>query len=208
MDPNRIAYMQRMDNTVDGFAYNTAVIPNLYGYQSLGVAALDAVRNANNYRPKIYAIPDQTEFGAGLPPFTDFITQVRMIPGTLVIGMSLTILVLSGVNTATYWPTMNNFYVSVNDENTGLPFFSDWLTEALFNVPVLYNDTVATNRQDYVPKTAWLPLTRPRPVLAPGIITVTMCYKGTPGVSPNIAPQVLLQCAEPCTVWRGQGECQ
>jgi hypothetical protein len=204
-----VAYKQRFSNTVEGLALNPAVIPNPYGYQSLCFEALDAVRTANNYRPKIYAVPDQTAFGStGLAPFNDFITQVRMLPGTLIIGMSLTVLNYYGSPTAIAFNPASNFYVAVNDDTTGIPLFSDWLGELLFNVPTLYNDATHAARPDHVNKTAWLPLTKPRPILTPGIVTVTMCYKGTPGVSQNIAPQLLLQCAEPCDVIRGVRECQ
>lgn len=205
-NPVEVAYLQRFNNSVDGWALNSALYPSPYVYQWLCVEAMDAVRNANNYRPKIYGIPDITTFYSqqpqGMTPFTDYITQVRMLPGTIILGMSMG---LSGSGT---WLLQNNFYVDVTDDATGIPFFSDWLSEQTFNVPAVWNSVAVANVQDYVAKTAWLPLTRPRPVLSPGICSVTMSFKGTPSSTNPIFPQLTILCAEPCNMFRAQGECE
>lgn len=225
-NPTEIAYKQRVNNVVDGWALNSALYPNPYYYQWLCVGAMDAVRAANNYRPKIYAIPDQTAIPAranpitsndeapGMQPFSDYITQVRMLPGTIVLGMSLTVLVYvggaPGVYQAITFQQPNNFYVNCTDDATGIPFFSNWMTELMFNVPCLWQGDgllpPLINQVDYVAKTSWLPLTRPRPVLNPGVVTVTMCHKSNVG-NYNINPQLLLMCAEPCNAIRAQEEC-
>ena len=219
MDTTEVAYKRRESNLVDGIALNSAVTPNLYGYQSLCYSAMDAVRLSNNMRPKIYAVPDMFSYGVnsggvgtplGMQPFTDYVTQIRVLPGTLVLGMTLAVLgniqaATPGGSSGTFL-LANNFYVSVVDDGTGVPFFSDWLNQLLFNVPTNLNDATNTARPTYVAKTQWLPLTRPRVILDPGSITVTFCYKGTDPTI-NIAPQVILNCAEPCNVMRQSQEC-
>lgn len=218
--PEQIAYMQRASNFVDGLALNSAITPSPYCYQSMCFEGLNTIRLANNYRPKIYCVPDQSTFGYPLPlggapppgsngmfPFTDFMTQVRMLPGTVVLGMTL-----ANVGGDGGYPfgfnLADNFYISVEDDATGVPFFSDWIAELMFNVPVLWNSVARANVFDYVAKTCWLPLTRPRVIEAPGTITVKGCYKATPGSSINISPQLILHCAEPCSVIRGISECE
>jgi hypothetical protein len=217
MDIREVRYKQREANLVDGVALNTAVVPNQYGYQSLCYSAMDAIRLSNNYRPKIFAAPDLNVYGLnsvgstpiGLTPFSDYVTQIRVLPGTIVLGMSIAVLDFIQPGTAGGeagdFNIANNFYVSLTDEGTGVPFFSDWLSQLLFNVPTLLNDTNNTSRPVYVPKTQWLPLTRPRVILAPGILTATFCYKGA---VVNLAPQIVLNCAEPCNVIRNNQECQ
>jgi hypothetical protein len=87
-------------------------------------------------------------------------------------------------------------YFNVTDDATGIPLFSSWLADIAFNVPILWQGSSA-NIPVYVAKSAWLPMTKPRTILAPGVITVEMCYKaGIP--DRNVSPQILLQCAEPC----------
>jgi hypothetical protein len=205
--PQEVAYKQRLNNFVDGFAVNTALIPNRYGYQSLCLDGLGPLRLANNYRPKIYAVPDQSELGTGLIPFTDYMTQVRALPGTLVVGMSLVVLNWNN-QTDVAFNLEDNFYISVEDDATGVPFFSDWLCESMFNMPVLYTDATNTGVTTYVAKTAWLPLTKPRPIEDSGIMTIKMCYKATPASSGNISPQLLIICAEPCTILTQTLECE
>ena len=217
-----VQYKQRVNNFVDGVALNSAVYPLPYVYQWLCYDAAEAARVANNYKPKIYAIPDQAVFpirvnppvtnadNPGMLPFSDYVTQVRMLPGTLVVGMSLTLIFFTapGSYSANAFRKPGNFYVTALDDATGIPFFTDWPCELNFNVPVLWQGDgllpPIQNKQCYVAKTAWLPLTKPRAVLAPGIISVAMSYKGTPG-DINISPQLILQCAEPCNVMRPGG---
>jgi hypothetical protein len=175
------------------------MIPSPYNYVSLCFGAMSALRLSNNYRPKLYAVPDQTELGAGLTPFSDYMTQVRIIPGSIVIGMSLVVLNWFTPPTDAAFVWQNNFYVGCEDDATGIPFFSDWLTEAMFGSPVLFNSLTTPGVSQYVAKTAWLPLTRPRPIEAPGTVTVKMSYKGQPVTpSQNISPQLILICAQPC----------
>lgn len=214
---DQITYLQRPGNFVDGFALNSGVTPSPYCFQSMCFEGLSTIRIANNYRPKIYAIPDQSTFGGypiptggnpppgspGMFPFTDFMTQVRMLPGTVILGMAL--VNVGGLNG---FFLADNFYINVEDDATGIPFFSDWIAELMFNGPVLWNSVGNANVYDYVAKTCWLPLTRPRVIEAPGTITITGCYKATPGSSVNLAPQLILQCAEPCSVLRGVSECE
>lgn len=199
IDPQEIQYRQRPDNFVDGWAYNTAMLPNRYSYQNLCFGAMSAIRAANNFRPRLYAMPDQSAFGTtGITPFTDYTTQVRMLPGTQVLGITIGFITFSSSPVITPFNMENAYYVNVMDDSTGIPFFSDWLSEVMFNIPVLYTDATVTNRSVYVPKTAWLPLTRPRPILAPGIVTMTFSYKGNAAGAIRISPQVVLICAEPC----------
>lgn len=201
IDPTRVQYLQRPGNFVDGLAVNTAVIPSPRNYASLCFNAMSSVRLANNYRPKLYAIPDQSELGAGMTPFSDYMTQARIIPGSIIIGMSLVVLNWFTPPTDAAFAWQNNFYVGVEDDATGIPFFNDWLSEAVFDVPVLYNAPAALGVNYYVAQTAWLPLTRPRPVESPGTVTVKMCYKGQPSLpSPNMSPQLILICAQPCGI--------
>jgi hypothetical protein len=223
MDPREVAYKQRESNMVDGVSLNAAVVPNQYGYQSLCYSAMDAVRLANNYRPKIYAAPDLNVYGLcdsgvdtplGIPQFSDYVTQIRMLPGTLVLGMTLAVIDFIG-NTpgsqgggfSNTFNLANNLYVSVVEDGTGIPFFSNWLSQLLFNVQTHLNDATNTNRNVYSLITHWLPFTRPRVVLDPGSVTVSFCYKGNSSTV-NMAPQVILQCAEPCNVFRNSQECQ
>ena len=203
----QVAYQQRYNNFVDGFAINTAVIPNRYSYQDLALNAMGALRLANNYRPRIYAVPDQSAFGlTGMVPFSDFMTQIRALPGTIITGMTLCVLNF-GTDDDVALALTDNLYISVEDEATGIPFFSDWAAELMFNSPTLYTDTAIGPVSTYVSKTAWLPLTRPRPLVDSGVVTVKMSYKATPGTSGNIAPQLLLICAEPCAQIRQTLEC-
>lgn len=201
-NPSIVEYLQRTTNKVDGWALNHAVIPNAYSYQALSVGSM-SLRYANNFKPKVYAVPDVSQFGAaGIPPFSNGVYQVRITPGSFILGCSLTITNYFGTPEAKNFSWQNNFYVAVMDDSTGIPLFSDWLTEALFNVPVLWNDPsgAPSARQTYVPKTAWFPLTKPRPVVDPGTVTVEFSYKGTvTPASQNIAPQVVIMCAEPCS---------
>lgn len=214
-----IAYKQRLNNQVDGWALDSGLYNNPYVYQWLCVEAQDAIRNANNYRPKIYAIPDAGAFpispasggtNPGEPAFSDYATQVRMLPGTIVLGMTLTYALYNapGVYSALAFNAPGQMYINVTDDATGIPFFSDWISEALFNVPVLWQGAVPSppfgSLSTYVAKTAWLPLTRPRPILSPGVITVEFSYKA----GFNTTTQLILNCAEPCNVFRAQGECE
>lgn len=191
---------------VDTYAHISALIPNPYSYFSNCIDSMDALRNANNYRPKIYCVPDQTTFlpltSAGMQPFSDFYTQVRMLPNTMIVGMSLAIFGTGGFN------KQNNFYVTVTDDGTGVPFFSEWVAETQFLVSVLYNTSTITSRPTYNGKFPWFPLTKPRPVSDSGIVSVGMSLKLEPKTDPNYAPQVILMCAEPCNVFRNQRECQ
>jgi len=211
---NNWQYKDRNANGIcDSYAHIAAMIPNSYTYQWLCVESMNALRNANNYRPKLYCLPDQTVWQPigtnGLPPFQDYYTQVRMIPGTIIVGMSLTV-----ANDFAGWATtpfnkQNNFYVDVTDDGTGIPFFTGWVAETQFIAPCLYNDASGvTSRQTYNGKFPWFPLTKARPVSDPGIVSVGMCAKYEPSTDSPIAPQLILICCEPCNVFRGVGGCQ
>lgn len=220
-----ITYKQRINNSVDAWAINSALFPVEYSYQWQCVNAMNAVRAANNYRPKIYAVPDQSVFpqhanpivtnpdNPGMLPFSDYTTQVRMVPGTIVVGMSLAVTNFGapGAYDSNYFDRLANTYLNCTDDATGVPFFSDWMAEILFNVPVFWNGQVPAPPVQgvgaYTAVTSWLPLTRPRTVLSPGVVTVQMCFKSTPGGA-NEAPQLLLYCAEPCNVIRNTQECE
>jgi hypothetical protein len=222
-DSNYVAYLQRTVNVVDGFSLNSAVYPLPYVYQGLCIGAMGPIRQANNYKPKIYAIPDQSVFGlgvanpnnSGMTPFSDYVTQTRVVPGTLVLGITIAMIVWEAgsitppFGVAAGLDVPNNLYINVTDDATGIPFFSSWLADIAFNVPILWNSTGPQNVPDYVTKTAWLPLTKPRPILSPGIITVEMCLKSYIP-DRNVSPQVILQCAEPCGNAEGpnQGDCK
>lgn len=197
---------RNVNGIVDCYAHIAALIPNAYSYHAMCVGAMDAMRNANNYRPKLYPMPDQTAFtplsSNGLTPFTDFYTQVRMLAGTYIMGMTLTVYPEN-------FTLQNNFYVDVTDDGAGVPFFTGWVSETQFLVPVAYNDASGiTGRSTYTGKFPWFPFTKPRPVSEPGIVSVGMCAKYNPSTSSNIAPQLVLVCAEPCNVLRNVQECR
>jgi hypothetical protein len=206
MQQNWLYKDRNANGIVDTYAHIAALIPNPYSYPWACVEAMDAVRNANNYRPKIYCVPDQTQFiplnTAGMKPFSDFYTQIRMVSGTIVVGMSLTIFGTGGFN------KQNNFYVQVVDDGSGIPFFTEWVADTHFLVQVALNTASITSRVVYNGKFPWFPLTKPRVVSEPGIVSVGLCLKYEPNTDPNYAPQVVLICLEPCGVFNNAQECQ
>jgi len=201
-------YLDRNENGIcDSLAHIPQNIPSPYNFYSMCAEAMMALRLANNYRPKLYCVPDPTIWGPnnvatnGMPPFSDYYTQARMIPGTFVVGFTL------GIQTAS-WNKQNNLYVEITDDGTGIPFFVGWLAETQFMVPVLYNDlSGVTSRAVPTWKFPFMPLVKPRAVSDPGIVSVGMCAKYEPSSDPNIWPQVTIVCAEPCNVIRNVKEC-
>jgi len=209
IDQKELQYKQRADNYVTGSAFNHAVVPNRYSYFSLANQMMSGIRNANNFRPRLFALPDSSVFGTtGIAPFTDYTSQIRMLPGTQVVGYSLGFITFGEVPTDSPLYMENAFYLSLMDDSTGIPFFSDFLSEIFFNINVAYTNGSVSQKQVYVAKKAWMPLTRPHPILAPGIVTMTFSYKGSLTDNIFIAPQVLLVCAEPCGAVVNLGECQ
>ena len=221
LDKESVDYRRRVNNHVDGFALNTAINPSPYVYQWACIESMLPVRVANNYRPKIYAVPDQSVYPVarvnppttfaeqpGMLPLSDYTTQVRMLPGTIVLGLGLTVLnYVPEVYTASRFLTVDSLYLHVADDTTGIPFFSDWIAEINFNVPMtsVFNFHAPIEGVYYVAKTAWLPLTKPRLITPPGLINVTISYNTGAITGVNIAPQVILQCAEPSNVIRPVG---
>lgn len=211
MKENWQFFDRNANGIVDTYAHIPQMIPNNYNYYSLCAEAFMALRQANNYRPKFYSLPDPTIWGPnnisqnGMPPFSDYYTQARMIPGTMILGFTLGLQASAGA-----FSRQNNFYVEITDDGSGLPFFVGWVSETQFMVPVLYNDTTGiTARAIPTQKFPWMPLVKPRPVADPGIVSIGFCAKYTGfSVSPNIQPQLTVICAEPCNLPRNLKECE
>lgn len=190
----------------DSFAHNAALIPNAYTFQWMCVNGMEGLRRANNFRPKLYCFPDPSLLTPvttnGMTPFSVYYTQIRMVPGTVVMGMTVN-------STSNPFARQNNFYVEVVDDGTGVPFFTGWLSEVNFDAPTAFNDPNNTARPVYNGKIAWMPLTKTRVINSPGVISIGMCFKSDPNNASNfnIAPQVILVCAEPCSSQMVPGVC-
>lgn len=201
-------YKNRDNGIVDPWLHINMLIPNAYTYQWQCVEQMDAIRRANNYRPKVYAIPDDSTWypiaTAGMQPFSTYNTQVRMLPNTLILGFQLWPDTSQSAS-----PDPDNFYVTVTDDGTGTPIIDGWMAEVETITPVTYTSLIApAGRQCFSGKTPWFPLPKPRVILDPGIVSIEFCRKNIPGASLNSAPQLLLFCAQPCSVTRGVEECQ
>lgn len=158
---------------VDGFMYNTSylLLPNRFMPFALG--ELEFLRRANNYRARWWAIPDDE--GEPIAAYDTFQFQVNVSPGSYLWGMMFSNITNRDLPT--------NLLVSVVDSCTGIPLFNDFV-----NCGGITTDNFAKN----------LPviLTKPRLILAPGLVNVEIANR----TNASQTCQLVLMFAEPCRV--------
>lgn len=184
---------------VDGFCYAARMMDTPYMYQTSALESLDTLRRAKNFVPRIYALPDITN--GPLANYSNFTGQVRVVDGSYLWAVSLGVFIDDNIGPPfafdRSFPSVGQngqrYFISVRDEGSGVPIFSDWVSETNLFVPT---DDSSDNRVFYS-ILAPMPLSSPRPILAPGVLTVNISFTFTYAVA-SVTPQVLLYCAEPC----------
>lgn len=187
--------MLNEDPIVDGFCYAGRLMDSPYLYQAGSVANLEALRLAGGYVPRIYAAPDITA-----PPLGNFANttqQLRLVEGTYVWAISLGCYINDNIGPPfTFdrnFPATNQYFIDVRDEATGVPIFSDWVSESDLFVPV-EDFGLVRNFFSYL---APFPLSNPRPIMNPGVVTIQISNSQSNSAA-SVQPQVVLYCAEPC----------
>lgn len=191
---------------IDGFSYNQELQSfNPYDYRVDCLKALEPLRRAASYRPKIYARPDIKYNVAnvpGLQPFTNIQQQVRMVPGTWIWGIGVGVINYTidlGVPVASQsnaFNVQNCFYFNLRDDSTGTLLWQDWISEVNFYPSVLNGGGRTLNNKSMF----CMLMSEPRCILDPGIVTIEISTNGAEGDGTSFVstPQLILYCAEPC----------
>lgn len=98
---------------VDGFTHSTSVLMLPTTYRALVLGQLEILRRSTNYQFKIHSSPD--EANSTIPGFSQNEYSLKMIPGTLIWGVS-----------AYSVGSLQACYFQITDMSTGMTLSSDY----------------------------------------------------------------------------------
>lgn len=185
MQPSCATGPFELEQIVDGFSYdlNLRFLPERY--RASAVKQLEFLRRANNYRPRMYVVPDP--FNVPIQPYLTQEYQFRVTPGSLIWAV-----LANAYDPSSHYAQVSakDLLVQVTDSCTGVKFFSDFTTAATFQAPQM-RAAADTNFgvEPFI-------LTEPRLIGDPGHINVEI--SNALGVAQYI--QFTLFSAEPCEV--------
>lgn len=168
---------------VDGFLYSTTLPLLPVQSRAQALAQMDILRKAGSYKCKMYGAPDTLV--QSIPSHGQVETQIRMIPGTYIWGISVDVPVTDSTPDHTASPDqLGALTIQVTEAATELPLFADYIQAMLMSpgIPSL----------GLYPRAPFF-LSPPRLIGPPGQINVEIYNDYTEVV----IAQVCLFCAEP-----------
>lgn len=157
-----------MFNICDSFIYSTTLRLLPTQYRASVLAQMEVLRRSRSYKARYYTCPDTLV--EPIAAYGQVETQVRMIPGTYVWGLSL------------FRSPTTGGRVQITDASTEIPLFSDYIRAALL---------VQASGQR-----APTLLAQPRLISEPGQVNVEI-YNDT---GDPLTVQLVLYCAEPVPI--------
>lgn len=165
--------MSEQFNLIDPFVYTTTLRLLQTQYRASAIAQMETLRRARSYKARYYTSPDPLV--DPIPAFSQVETQIRMIPGTYVWGISLFI----SINIE---EVILPIRVQITDASTEIPLFSDYIKGRLI--------------QQGTGERAPTILGQPRLISEPGNVNVEMYNDNNTAAT----VQLVLYCAEPIPV--------
>ena len=166
---------------IDGFVLNPYTVLKPYDYYPGALGQLGALRRANTYRARIYAVPD--DFNQPLQAYETLEYNVKVTGGSYLWGLRF-------VQYSPVWTQQApaNVVVQLTEACTGIELYREFSTTG----GLAFYTAATQGRGFHLPHI----LTQPRLLLDPGEITVELC-----NLSGSVQYcQLLLHTAEPASL--------